>query len=116
VIVSLIVIFSFKKPIHKIFRRIIGEEIADVWQKFLTFALFVVGIASGVSIRNLERFIAPVTENNPRPELSAESWALEVFRTMINSLGGLAWALLVFFLVALIAFVIVKGREKVKEE
>ncbi len=110
--VTLIVIFSFKKSIHAIFLRIIGEEIAIVWQKFLIFALFVVGIASGVSIRKLERFIAPITENNPRPELTAESWALEIFRTMLNSLGGLAWALLVFFLVALIAFVIIKSQEK----
>jgi len=115
-LVSLIVIFSFKKSIKSIFLRIIGEDIAIVWQKFLTFALFVVGIASGVNIYKLERFIAPITEDKPRPELTPESWSLEIFRSIISTLGGLAWALLVFFLVALIAFVIVKGREKKMEE
>jgi len=114
VIVTVIVIFSFNKPIRAIFMRVIGEEIASAWQKFLTFALFVVGIASGVSIHKLERFIAPVTESNPRPDLTAEFWALEIYRTVISTLGGLAWALLIFFVFALIAFVIVKGRE-VKE-
>ncbi len=112
VVVSLIVIFAFRKSIKTIFMRIIGEDIAIVWEKFLVFALLVVGIASGVNIRMLERFIAPATEQNPTPELTTESWVLELFRTMLNSLGGLAWALLIFFLVALITYVIVKGREK----
>ena len=112
IIVTIIVIISFRKPIKIIFLRIIGEEIAAVWQKFLTFALFVVGISSGISIQKLERFIAPITEENPRPDLTPEFWALEIYRTVINSLGGLAWALLIFFVFALIAFVIVKGREK----
>jgi len=112
IIVTLIVIISFRKPIKSIFSRIIGEEIAAVWQKFLTFALLVVGIASGVSIHKLEKFIAPITEKNPRPDLTLEFWALEIYRTIISSLGGLAWALLIFFVFALIAYVIVKGRER----
>ena len=112
VVVTIVVIFSFSKPIKHILLRIIGEEIAVVWRKFLTFALFVVGISSGISIRNLERFIAPITEESPRPDLTLEFWALEIYRTLISTLGGLAWALLIFFIFALIAFVIVKGREK----
>jgi len=116
IIVTVIVIICFNKPIKAIFIRIIGEEIAIAWQKFLTFALFVVGIASGISIHKLERFIAPVTEENPRPDLTLEFWALEIYRTVISSLGGLAWALLIFFVFALIAFVIVKGREKKKDD
>ena len=106
-----VVIFSFRKPIKNIFMRIIGEEIAFVWTKFMTFALIVIGVASGVNIRKLERFIEPITEKNPRPDLTGEFWALEIYRTVISTLGGLAWALLLLFVVALIAFVIVKGRE-----
>jgi hypothetical protein len=116
VFVTMIVIVSFKKPIKSMLIRIIGDEIAIAWQKFLTFALFVVGIGSGVSIHKLERFIAPVTEQNPRLELTAESWALEIYRTIISTLGGLAWALLIFFVFALIAFVIVRGREKKEDK
>jgi hypothetical protein len=37
---------------------------------------------------------------------------LEIYRTIIDTLGGLAWALLVFFIATLIAFVIVKRGEK----
>jgi hypothetical protein len=109
--VSLIVIFFFRKTLEKILLRIIGEDIAVAWKKFLIFALFVVGVSSGVSIWKLERFIQPETEGAVRPVLSAEFWGLEIYRTIIQTLGGMAWALLIFFVVALIAFVIVKKKE-----
>lgn len=111
VIVSSLVIFAFRKPVDSIFARIIGEDISSAWRKFLMFALFVVGVASGVSIWKLERFIEPETAEHARPLLTAEFWGLEIYRTIIGSLGGLAWALLVFFVVALIAFAIVRRRE-----
>jgi hypothetical protein len=112
VIVSLAVVFSFKKPIDSIFARIIGEEISTAWRKFLIFALFVVGVSSGVDVWKLERFIAPENPDVARPVLSAEFWGLEIYRTIISALGGLAWALLVFFIASLIAFVIAKRKEK----
>jgi hypothetical protein len=110
VIVAGLVVLFFRKPIDKIFARIIGEDISSAWRKFLTFALFVVGISSGVSIWKLERFITPA-EGTTAPQLTAEFWGLEIYRTIIQTLGGMAWALLIFFVVALIAFVIVRRRE-----
>jgi hypothetical protein len=109
--VSGLVIFFFRKSVDKIFMRLIGEDIAVAWNKFLIFALFVVGVSSGVSIWKLERFIMPETEGVARPVLTAEFWGLEVYRTIIQTLGGMAWALLIFFLVALVAFVIVRTKE-----
>ncbi len=113
IVVSGLVILSFRKPIDSIFARIIGEEISVAWRKFLMFALFVVGVASGVNIRKLEKFIAPETEGNIRPALTPEFWGLEIYRTIIGALGGLAWALLIFFMVGLIAFAIVRKKEPV---
>ena len=109
--VAAIVVFFFRKPIDKIFARIIGDEISVSWRKFLTFALFVIGVSSGVNIRRLEEFISPVAEGVAKMELTAEYWGLTIYRTIINTLGGMAWALLIFFVVALIAFVIVRKRE-----
>ena len=109
--VAALVIRMFRNPIDKIFARIIGEDISIAWRKFLTFALFVVGVSSGVNIRKLERFVAPAIEDAVKPELTPEYWGLEIYRTIIDTLGGMAWALLLFFLVALIAFVIVKRKE-----
>mgnify|MGYP001116312965 CR=1 FL=1 len=110
--VSGLVVLFFRKPIDKIFARIIGEEISIAWRKFLTFALFVVGISSGVNIWKLEQFVSPAIEPAQRPVLSAQFWALEIYRTIIGTLGGLAWALLVFFVVALIAFALVRRKEQ----
>jgi len=110
-LVALVVMFYFRKPVDKIFQRIIGEEIATAWRKFLTFALVVVGVSSGVNIWKLERFVQPESEGVVRPVLSAQTWGLEIYRTVIQTLGGLAWALLIFFIIALIAFVIVKRGE-----
>jgi len=108
--VATLVIRMFKSPIDKIFGRIIGDDLAAAWRKFLTFALFVVGVSSGVHIYKLERFIAPEADAT-RPVLTPEYWGLEIYRTVIDTLGGMAWALLIFFVVALIAFVIARRKE-----
>lgn len=111
VIVSALVVRGFKGPMDRIFQRIIGEEVAVAWRKFLTFALFVVGVSSGVQIWNLERFIRQGPEGEMATQLTPEYWGLEIYRTVMGSLGGLAWALLIFFVVALVAFVVVKRGE-----
>lgn len=111
VLVSGLVIFFFSKPVDKILNRIIGEDISVAWRKFLTFALFVVGVSSGVNLYKLEQFVQPAAEAMERPVLSPEYWGLEIYRTIIGTLGGMAWALLLFFVVALVAFVLVKKKE-----
>ncbi len=44
-------------------------------------------------------------------ELTQERWVLEIYRTIIETLQGLAWMMLVFFMVALLAYVIVRWAE-----
>lgn len=111
ILVSLLVVILFKKSVNRIFERIIGEEIYLAWSKFLVFAIFVVGVSSGVRIRKLEEFIKPESENFTRPVLNAQYWGLEIYRTIIDTLGGIAWALLIFFIAALVAYAITKRRE-----
>lgn len=43
--------------------------------------------------------------------LTSERWVLEVYRTVIQTLQGIAWMLLAFFAVALLAYVIVRSSE-----
>ena len=47
---SAVVVTFFRKPIRQILDRIIGESIAEGWQRFLLFAIYVVGVSSGVQI------------------------------------------------------------------
>ena len=109
ILVSFVVVWLFTRPIDRILRRIIADEISEAWVKYIRFGLYVVGISSGVRIGELERYIT----RQPFPDaeilsLTPERWVLEVYRTIIGVLQGLAGVLLVFFIVALIAFVIVR--------
>lgn len=102
----------FAKPIDQILARIISDEISRAWVKYLKFAIYVVGVSSGVRIWELERYITPPQVKDAQViQLTRDRWVLEVYRTIIESLQGLAWLLLVFFIFALIAYVIVRVFE-----
>tara|TARA_R110002072_G_scaffold170552_2_gene324185 strand:+ start:118932 stop:119327 length:396 start_codon:yes stop_codon:yes gene_type:complete len=101
----------FRKPIGAIFSRIIQDEISAAWQRYVMFATYVVGISAGVRIYDLERYISPQFQNMEILQLNAERWVLEIYRTLIACLQGIAWMYLVVFVVALLAYVIVRGFE-----
>ena len=110
-----LVVLLFRRPIGQILDRIVGESIAGAWQRYLVFALFVVGVSAGAQIWKLEQYVHPeqVGPNGAVRTLTLDtaSLALEVYRTIIQVLQGMAWALLVFFAVALIAFAVVRRAE-----
>jgi ABC-type transport system involved in multi-copper enzyme maturation permease subunit len=111
-IVSFIVVRVFANPIDKILQRIIADEISQAWLKYLKFAVYVVGVSSGVRIWELEKYITPPQARNGQIiELTRDRWILELYRTIVESLQGIAWLLLVFFVFALVAFVIVRVFE-----
>ncbi|RTE86362.1 MULTISPECIES: hypothetical protein [Gammaproteobacteria] len=114
-LVSLVVCFIvaklFAKPIDGILERIVANDIAYAWTKYLKFAIYVVGISGGVRIHYLENFLRDPTEHFTPPVLSTDRWVLEIYRTIIESLQSIAWMLLVFFIFALIAYVIVRAFE-----
>jgi lysylphosphatidylglycerol synthetase-like protein (DUF2156 family) len=109
--VSFGVVKTFDKPVASIFNRIIQDQIAGVWQKYITFAAYVVGISGGVRIYQLERYISAPHKDTEVLVLNSERWTLEVYRTIIETLQSLAWMYLVVFIFALIAYVIVRGFE-----
>ncbi|NPA76355.1 MAG: hypothetical protein GXN93_01195 [Candidatus Diapherotrites archaeon] len=133
-LISLLVCFlvarAFDKPITTILERIVGEEIASVWAKYMKFAIYVVGISGGVRIYELERYLPHpngyTPDGIPIPSdsltLTPEYWILEVYRTVIETLQALAWMLLLFFLFAMIAYIIIriwgdhKGKTKIREK
>ncbi|HIJ71796.1 MAG TPA: hypothetical protein HPP87_10600 [Planctomycetes bacterium] len=111
-VVATIVVVVFTKPIDKILARIISDEISKAWLRYLKFAIYVTGISSGVRIWDLEKYITkPMYEHAEIVQLTAERWTFEVYRTIISTLQGVAWMLLVFFVFALIAYVIVRAFE-----
>lgn len=121
--VALVVARWFAAPIQRILAQIVDTEITYAWTMYLRFAVLVVGISSGVRIFQLERYISPPAygpENTQILELTSDRWVLEIYRTVIGTLQGIAWVLLVFFVVALLAVVVVRfgearGRRRVAE-
>ncbi|MDI6976087.1 hypothetical protein [Serratia sp. Se-RSBMAAmG] len=112
--VSLVVISFFSKSINNIVNRIIDDPINISWAKYTKFAGMVVGISSGIRVYDVEKYISPVMygkDGNKALELTTERWFLEVYRTVIETLQGLAWMMLVFFVVSLLAYVIVRWAE-----
>ena len=110
-LVSFLVARLFERPIRQILGRLVAEDISGAWHRYLTFAIYVVGISGGVRVWNLEQYILPRGHNEPALVLTGDRWTLEVFRTVIGTLQSLAWLLLVFFVFALIAYVVVRGLE-----
>jgi len=113
--VCFIVARVFRTPVSKIMQRLIAEDISHAWSKYLMFAIYVVGISGGVRIWDLEKYINPVKTGDAVLELTTDRWVLEIYRTIIGTLQSNAWMLLVFFVFALLAYVIVKGLELRKE-
>lgn len=113
VVVAALVVHFFTPPLDRILRRIISDEISSGWLQYLRFAIFVVGVSAGVRIYDLERYINPGQGENAERilELTRDRWILEIYRTIIETLEGVAWVLLWFFVVALIAYVIVRVFE-----
>ena len=110
-VVCLIIAMIFKKPLTNIMQRLVAEDLYAAWSKYVTFAIYVVGLSGGVRIWELEKYVTPKTEGKGVLELTQDRWVLEVYGTIIGTLQSIAWMLLLFFLFALIAYVIVKGME-----
>ncbi len=110
-VVSSVIALTFARPVKRIMHRIIPDDISEAWVRYLTFAIYVVGVAGGVRINQLERYITARGPNNPIIALTGERWIIEVYSTIIGTLGSIAWMLLVFFIFALIAYVVVRAFE-----
>lgn len=106
--VSALTAWVFSKPVDRILKRIIADEISSAWLKYLQFAILIVGISSGVRAHDLERYLGPGAGSAQTSGLSLDRWVWEIYQTTIESLQGIAWMLLVFFVFALIAYVIVR--------
>lgn len=112
-VMSTIAAFLFARPITKILARLVGEELAPSWQRYILFALYIVGVAEGTRLWDMEKYITPNSEGVIL-QLSSDRWIIEIYKSIIGSLQGIAWMLLVFFIIALISYVIVKGFESWK--
>ena len=109
--VSFGVSMLFRGSLRTILNRILGPELVMAWYRYITFAIYVVGVSGGVRIWELEKYITPRSPDEATIVLNPDRWLLELYRTVIATLQSTAWMLLVVFAVALIAVVILRGQE-----
>jgi hypothetical protein len=107
---STLVALLFRRPITKILSRLVTEELAPTWQRYILFASYVVGISGGVPLWDIEKYVTP-DKDGKLLLLTSDRWIVEIYKSIIGSLQSIAWMLLVFFLIALIAYVVVRGFE-----
>ena len=118
--VSFAVMWLFTKPVDSVLQRIIADEISAAWSKYMKFAILVVGVSTGVPVHDLERYVSATLggrEVQSAASLGFDRWIFELYRAGIEALQGIAWMLLVFFVFALIAYVILRigeGRGEAK--
>src|SRR5262249_38713804 len=109
--VSFVAARIFDRPIATILRRLVSDELSGAWHRYAIFAIYVVGVSGGVRVWELEKYVNPRGKDTPPIVLNGDRWTLEVYRTVIETLQSIAWMLLVFFMAALIAYVVVRGFE-----
>ena len=101
----------FTQPIRRIMERIVQDRISGAWVRYLIFAMYVVGVAGGVNVRQINRYLSPEEVGGQVLQLTRERWVVEIYSTAIGSLAAITWMLLVFFVFALIAYVVQRAVE-----
>jgi len=115
-LVATIVVLVFKKPIDAIVKRVVPEEISYAWSKYLVLAIYVVGISGGARIWSFEKYLIAQDPYKEVVQLTPARWVLEIYDTIMGTLQSTAMLLLVFFVFALVAVVIVRLFESRAEK
>ncbi len=109
--VSFLVALLFAKPIDGILNRVIPGDMSRAWARYLRFAIIVFGIGGGVRLWDFEKYLMPMEPYKDLVPLTQDRWVLEIYQAIIGALQSTAGILLAFFVVALIAVVIVRFVE-----
>lgn len=94
VIVALVVTIGFTPSITSMLFRLLNEDIAPHWSRFVRFALFAMSAAGGMPVQTggfIDRNALP-----PPPPTNAEGLML-VMNSAVGSLMAAAWFLLMFY-------------------
>lgn len=109
---SCVVARMFDKPLAGIIARLIPDELSVAWHRYVLFGLYLVGVNGGVRIWEFQKYVLPIGAARDTLILTPDRWALEVYRTLMGTLQSTAQVLLLLFLAALVAYLIVRARER----
>ena len=100
------VAWAGKEPIEGILHHFFSLNVTNAMSKYLRLAIVLIGVSSGARIRVLEEYIgaSPANKLQMTDALTQEFWVVELYRTCITTLEGILWLLLLFSLVVLAAY------------
>ena len=100
------VAWAGKEPIEGILHHFFSLNVTNAMSKYLRLAVVLIGVSSGARIRVLEEYIgaSPANKLQMTDALTQEFWVVELYRTCITTLEGILWLLLLFSLVVLAAY------------
>ncbi len=99
VAIAACVVALFSQSIDEAVSRVVPEELAAAWRRYVKFALFTVTLVGGMRLSDLAVFVIQRTAASP-PVTAAQS-LLEVFRAVAGSLVAASSLLLVIFVATL---------------
>lgn len=108
--ISFLIIKIFDKSITGIIKRIIPEDINSGWILYIKLAIYLVGVSGGVNIFRLEETIS----GRSQTLFSFSNFILELYKTIFDTLKSITWLLLLFFIISLIAYIMIKAAESKK--
>ena len=111
-VASFVVARMFDAPLAGIVARLIPDELAVAWHRYIVFGFYLIGVNGGVRIWEFEKYVLPLGNSHETLVLTPDRWALEVYRTLLGTLRSVASVLLLLFVLALFAYLIVRSRER----
>lgn len=103
---SVTIAWISREAIDTILRRFVADSVVRRgFEKYIRFAIVVVGISGGTRVKPLQEYISAAEYSKAalQAALTQESWAIELYRTVMGSLQGVAGLLLICIFLALIA-------------
>jgi len=105
-VLSATIAWLSREAINTILRRfVVDPVVCRGFEKYIRFAIVVVGISGGTRVKPLQEYISAAEWNKPalQAALTQEFWTLELYRTVMGTLEGVAGLLLLCIFLALMA-------------
>jgi len=113
VVISWLLAWLFKIPVQNLLRYLVERDVAEAWAKYVWLLLLVVGVASGTRIRLLEEYLAAPSWNQPaiQSQMTQAFGVLEMYRTLIGAVEGIAWMLVLLALIGIGAYFVIRKNK-----
>jgi len=112
-VVALAVVAGFSAPIGMTLFKLLPEEAAPHWARFVKFAVAVAAFAGGLPTRPIPTFVDRNAPPPPPPDIA--DGLMMVMSSASGALMAAAWVLMIFFAVTLISLTAGRAIQAVRQ-